>query len=148
MKPEVDQILEISAGQLMAGVVPLLPDSYSQGSTALLSFLMLFSAQEYERGAEIRATDNAEMRAAFGALAPIVGDADLKKKLEDAATSTVSSLLISKLNQSNAHLRALLIELHIYLESQDGDDVRAGEKRIWDVLKASAARRLVKSPVG
>jgi hypothetical protein len=148
MKPEVDQILGLSAGQLMADVVPLLPNSYSQGSTALLSFLMLFSAQEYERGAEIRATDNAEMRAVFGALAPIVGDAELKKKLEDVASSTDPSLLISKLNQSNAHLRALLIVLHTHLESQGGDAARGGERRIWDVLKASAARRLLKPPGG
>ncbi len=148
MKPEADQILNMSAGQLMAGVLPLLPDSYSQGSTALLSFLMLFSAQEYERGAEIRSVDNAEMRAAFGALAPTVGDSALKKRLKNAAISTEASLLISKLNESNAQLRALLIELHAYLEEQDGDAARAGEKRIWDILKASAARRLVKPPGG
>jgi hypothetical protein len=148
MKPEVDQILGISAGQLMAGVIPLLPNSYSQGSTAVLSFLMLFSAQEYERGAEIRVADNTDMRAVFGALAPLVRDTELKAKLREAAASTDSSLLISALDKSNAHLRALLIELHIYLESQDGDAGRAGEKRIWDVLKASAARRLVKPPVG
>jgi hypothetical protein len=148
MKPEADQILNMSAGQLMAGVLPLLPDSYSQGSTALLSFLMMFSAQEYERGAEIRATENTDMRAVFGALAPVVGDAALKKKLEDAATSTDPSLLISKLNESNAHLRALLIELQIHLEAQTSDAARAGEKRIWDILKASATRRLVKPPGG
>jgi hypothetical protein len=148
MNPEADQILSMSAGQIMAGVLPLLPDSYSQGSTALLSFLMLFSAQEYERGAEIRSVDNAAMRVAFGALASIVGDADLKRKLEDAALSTDSSLLISKLNQSNAHLRGLLIELHAYLEAQDGDAARAGEKRIWGILKAAAAARLVTPPGG
>jgi hypothetical protein len=148
MKPEADQILSMSAGQIMAGVLPLLPDSYSQGSTALLSFLMLFSAQEYERGAEIRSADNAAMRAAFGALAPVVRDTDLKKKLEDATLSPDSSLLISALNRSNAHLRALLIELHAHLEAQDGGAARAGEKRIWGILKASAAARLVTPPGG
>lgn len=148
MKPEVDQILGISAGQLMAGVVPLLPNSYAQGSTAVLSFMMLFAAQEYERGAEIRAADNAGMRAAFGALAPLVTNADLKVKLAEAAASTDASLLISALNRSNAHLRALLIALQTHLEAQDGDAARAGENHIWEVLKASAARRLLKSPGG
>jgi hypothetical protein len=148
MKPEVDQILGISAGQLMTSLIPLLPNSYAQGSSAVLSFMMLFAAQEYERGAEIRATDNAEMRMVFGLLAPIIDDAELKKKLEDAAISTDPSLLISKLNQSNAHLRALLIALHTYLESQGSDAARGGERRIWDVLKASAARRLLKPPGG
>jgi hypothetical protein len=72
----------------------------------------------------------------------------LKAKLDEAAASADASLLISALDKSNAHLRALLIELQIYLEEQPGDDARAGEKRIWTVLQASAARRLLKSPVG
>jgi hypothetical protein len=148
MKPEVDQILGLSAGQLMTGVIPLLPNSYSQGSTALLSFLMLFCAQEYERGAEIRVADNADMRSTFGALAHLVGDAKLKSRLDEAAASADSSLLISALDKNNAHLRGLLIELHAQLEAQDGDAARAGEKRIWEVLKASATRRLLKSPAG
>jgi hypothetical protein len=148
MTPEADQILRMSAGQLMAGVIPQLPNSYAQGSTALLSFLMLFAAEEYERGAEIRATDNAEMRATFGALAPLVHDAKLKALLEDAASSTDASLLISALDKSNAHLRALLIELQAHLEELPGDAARGGEKRIWGILKASATRRLLKSPVG
>lgn len=148
MKPDVDQILAISAGQLMTGVIPLLPDSYSQGSTALVSFLMLFCAQEYERGAEIRSADNADMRAAFGSLAPIVDDPKLKRKLEDASISTDLSLYISELNKNNSGLRALLIELQSHLEARDDNAARAGEKRIWDVLKASAARRLVKSHSG
>ncbi|MGD0865518.1 MAG: hypothetical protein ABSA49_08180 [Rhizomicrobium sp.] len=148
MTPEADRILKVSAGQLMAGVIPLLPNAYSQGSTALLAFLMLFAAEEYERGADIRATDNAEMRAAFGAVTPLVGDTKLKAKLDEAAASADASLLISALDKSNAHLRALLIELQIYLEEQPGDDARTGEKRIWTVLQASAARRLLKSPLG
>src|ERR1700733_800691 len=65
MKPEVDQILSVSAGQLLAGAVPLLPNSYAQGATSVTAFLMLFSAQEYERGAEIRVRENSDMRAVF-----------------------------------------------------------------------------------
>jgi hypothetical protein len=148
MIPEVDQILGISAGQLMAGVIPLLPDSYSQGSTAVVSFLMLFAAQEYERGAEIRAADNADMRGVFAALAPLVGDAELKRKLDEAADALDVSLRISALNKSNAQLRALLIELQAHLEMQDGRAARDGETCIWDILKASAARRLIKPPGG
>jgi hypothetical protein len=148
MTPEADKILQISAGQIMAGLVPLLPDSYSQGSTAVLSFLILFSAQEYERAAETRVADNTDMRTVFRALAPIVGDGKLKQRLEDAAAATDSSLLISALDKSNAHLRALLIELHAHLEEQTGNAARAGEQRIWDILKASATRPLVKPPGG
>ena len=65
MKPEVDQILGLSTAQLMSQVVPLLPNSYAIGSTSLLGIMMTFAAQEYERGADIRAAENADMRALF-----------------------------------------------------------------------------------
>jgi hypothetical protein len=146
VKPEVDQILNLSAGQLMAGTVPLLPNSFAQGSTGLVGILMLLSAQEYERGADIRARENADMRTLFKELSPHVGDKELKAKLEEAAASSDASLLISALDRSNAHLRKLLIAVHAYLEEQDGDAARAGEKRIWDVLRASAERRFLKPP--
>lgn len=146
MKPEADQILGISAGQLLAGVVPLLPNAYAQGSTAMLSFLILFAAQEYERGAEIRVADNADMRAVFGELSPLVADRTLQAKLADAASSVEPSLLISALDTYNAGLRALLIALHAYLETADGTAARDGERRVWQVLKASATRRLLKTP--
>ena len=146
MKPEVDQILNLSAGQLMAGTVPLLPNSFAQGSTSLLGILMLLAAQEYERGADIRARENADMRALFKELSPHVADKKLKAQLEEAAASSDASLLISTLDNNNVHLRRLLIAVHIYLEEQAGDAARAGERRIWDVLGASAERRFLKPP--
>jgi hypothetical protein len=144
MNPEVDQILVLSAGQLLGGIVPLLPAGYPQGTASLVSFMMMFAAQEYERGADIRAAENADMRALFGELAPMVSDAALKASLEQAAGSNDSSLKISALNASNAELRKLLIVLQTHLESRDGHDARTGEARIWNVLKAAAGRRLLK----
>ena len=70
------------------------------------------------------------------------------RELQDAASSIDSSLLISALDKTNAPLRALLIELQAHLEEQQGEAARAGEKRIWDILTASAARRFLKSPGG
>ena len=43
MKPEVDQILSLSAGQLMGTLAPLLPTGYAQGSASLLGVMMLLS---------------------------------------------------------------------------------------------------------
>jgi hypothetical protein len=146
MKPEVDQILNLSAGQLLAATVPLLPNSYSQGSTSVLAFMMMFSAQEYERAAEIRVRENADMRALFEELSPLVADANLKLELESSARTKDESLLISVLDRNNAELRELLIQLQTYLEDQNSDAARAGVKRIWDVLKKAAERRFLKPP--
>ena len=61
MKPEVDQILGLSAGQLMGQIAPLLPNSFAIGGASLLGIMMTFAAQEYERGADIRVAENADI---------------------------------------------------------------------------------------
>jgi hypothetical protein len=141
MKPEVDQILGLSAQQLMGQVVPLLPNSFAMGSVSVLGMMMTFAAQEYERGADIRVRENADMRALFREAAGTVSDADLKAQLLSAAETRDPSLAISALNLANADLRRLLIRLQAHAEEK-GE--RALQRRIWDVLKASAGRRLLR----
>jgi hypothetical protein len=144
MRPEVDQILSFSAAQLMGSLAPLLPSGYAQGAAALTSFMLILSAQEYDRAAEIRAADNADMRALFAALAPRIGDATLKQKLESAAASREISLKVSALDEANYELRRLLIAVQEHVEIQG--DSHNGERRIWAILKASADRRVLKMP--
>jgi hypothetical protein len=142
MNPEVDQMLGISSAQLMSALTPLLPEGYAQGSAALLSLIMALSAQEYDRAAEIRASENADMRALFGEIAPRVADATLRAQLESAAQTGDDSIRISALNKSNAELRRILIALQTHIEAQGG--AHDAEARIWDVLKRMAAGRLLK----
>ncbi len=146
MKPEVDQILGLSAQQLMTQIVPLLPASYSQSSAALLGIMLGFCAQEFDRAADIRVAENRDMRAAFSELAPLVADAALKAKLTAAALSADPSLKISDLNATNYELRRLLIALQTHIEDVEGEAGRVAERRIWEVLRASAERRVLKMP--
>lgn len=148
MKPEADQILGLSATQLMTGLAPLLPSAHAQGEATLTALVMIFAAQEYERAAEIRTTENAEMRALFEALAPIVRDANLKTELEDAAIGTDASLKISSLNRDNYALRRLLIALHTHVELLTGGAAREAETKIWYLLNMFAERRLLHLPQG
>ena len=141
MSPEVDQMLRVSAAQLAGSVVPFLSASYAQGHASLLSLLMVMSAQEYERGADIRWHENADMRLVFRELAPDVTDAALRASLETAADTHDESLTISSLNKTNAELRRLLILLQTHVEDTEN---RNAQDRIWDVLKRSAAHRLVR----
>ncbi|HEX4295720.1 MAG TPA: hypothetical protein VHZ29_16410 [Rhizomicrobium sp.] len=138
MKPEADAILNISADQLMAGVIPNLAASYLQGATAIHALLMKFAAREYERGADIRAAENGDIRALFAELGGEVRDPSLKARLDAAAAIRDASLTISALDAANAELRRLLIALHVHLEDTGA---HAGEKRVWQLLKAMAARR-------
>jgi len=143
MKPEADQIAQMSAGQIMAEIMPLLPAGYAQGHAMLLGVMLGFCAQEFERGAEIRAADNAGMRALFAKLAPSVRDTALKEKLVAASSSHDASLKISDLNAANYELRALIIALQTDAEERRDAPAQAA---IWTVLKTSAARRVLKLP--
>jgi hypothetical protein len=143
MTPEVDQILNLSASQLLSSLAPQLPAGYAQGAASLIAFMMMFSAQEYERAADIRAAENADMRALFAELAPGVADAVLRRALETAALGKDASLTISALDAGNGELRKLLIALQIEIERTK--NTRAA-KRIWAVLGEMARRRVLKLP--
>jgi hypothetical protein len=140
MKPEAGDILNRSADQLMGQLAPLLPAAYSQGSAAVLALLLKFAAREYERGADIRAAENGDLRALFTELAPRVSEAGLRRQLESAAATRDTSLSISALNASNRQLRHTLVALQSWTEEHG---TREERQRIWTVLKAMADRRIV-----
>lgn len=146
MKPEADQVLNMSAMQLLTQVLPQVPAGYAQGTTSLLAVLSMMAAQEYERGADIRAAENADMRRLFVEFAPLIYNESLNRKLKDAAATRDSSMAISALDAANYELRRLLIELQAQIEALPGVEAREAEPRIWAVLKASAERRLVRLP--
>jgi hypothetical protein len=143
MKPEVDQILNTSAMQLIGGVAPQLSTSYAQSSASLLGFMMMLSAQEYDRAADIRAAENTDLRALFAEIADAVKDHALRTRLEAASNTEDQSLKISALDTANHELRKLLIEAQTHIETLDARDI---EKKIWSVLRAAADRRVLKMP--
>jgi hypothetical protein len=140
MKPDAQDILNKSADQLMGQLAPALGAAYSQGTAAIMALLMKFAGKEYERGADVRAAENNDMRALFADIAPRVGDAPLRKRLENAAATRDSSLAISSLNTANDELRRTLIALQVRVEESGTHEDR---QRIWTVLRAMADRRVV-----
>ena len=139
MSPEIPTILQFSLARLMGGVGEH-GAAFAQGQMGLIGMMLTLSAKEYERGADIRHTENEDIRKLFGEIAGGVKDAALKARLEEAARSKDESLRISVLNEKNYALRRLLTEAQIYAEDHGAKDAQT---RIWAVLKALAARRLV-----
>lgn len=146
MKPEVDAILNTTAMQLTTQIAPELPPGYTQSSTGLIGMLLGLCAQEYENGADMRASENAEMRNLLAGLEGVVEDAKLRGKLGTVMGDRDASLKISDLNYSNAELKKLLIETQAYLETRDDEKAKLARGEIWAALKAQAKRRLVKLP--
>jgi hypothetical protein len=139
MKPEVGTILGLSVQKLALGISQE-GAAFAQGTVGLLSMVLTLSAKEYERGADIRVTENREIRALFAELAPSVQDSALRAELTQAAEESDPSLRISDLNSANYTLRRLLTRLLIDAEEHGA---LPAQKRIWAVLKALAERRLV-----
>ena len=146
MKPEVDKILETTAMQLLTQIAPELPPGYTQGSASLIGILLGFCANEYENGADLRASENSELRNLLAELEGAVEDVRLRVKLGAVMGERDASLKISDLNYSNTQLKKLLIEVQTYLESRNDDQAKLARREIWAVLKASAKARLVKLP--
>jgi len=139
VNPEVDTILSLTAQKIVAGLGEH-GQAFAQGTAGLIAMMLSLSAKEYDRAADIRVVENADLRSLFAELAPQAGDAGLKGKLEAAAKGTDASLRIGVLNANNDALRRLLTEAMI--DSEDRNATTA-LKRIWAVLQAMAARRLV-----
>ena len=139
MNPEVGTILSLSTQRIAMGIGNE-GAAFAAGTVGLIGMMLNLSAKEYDRAADIRFAENNDIRALFAALAPGVSDAALKHELEAMAAAKDVSLRISSLNESNYALRRLLTRLQIHAEEHGARDA---ERRIWTVLKAMAARRLV-----
>jgi hypothetical protein len=141
VKPDVGKLLEIVAGRLVFEIAPNVQPSYRQSSVGLTGMLLGMVREEWERSAARRVEENAALRDLFARAAGRVADTDLRRRLEAASAGKDASLLISQLEESNVALRALLIELHAYVEAHDEPWARAVDGEIWRELVASTERR-------
>jgi hypothetical protein len=142
VKPDVGTILGLTAQRIAAGIADQ-GAAFAAGQAGLIGLMLGMSAAEYDRAADIRATENAELRALFAEIARDMADGALHAKLEDAAKTTDASLRVSVLNDANYALRLVLDEALIDAEARGA---KASERRIWTTLQAMAARRIV--PLG
>jgi hypothetical protein len=141
MNPEGDKILNLSTQRLATVIAPLVGQNFAQGQIGLMGFMLTLVAKEYERGADLRARENSDIRSLLGEIAPSIGDGALRARAEAAGKTRDESLRISKLNEANYALRSLLTEVHAHLEAQP--NARDAERRIWALLQSIAANRLV-----
>lgn len=141
MKPDVGTVLEVVGGKLLIEIAPAVQPNYRRNSVALTGLLLGMVREEWERSAARRIEENAALRKLFARGARVVTDAALRQKLSSAAAGTESSFLISALEQANAGLRTLLIELQTHVESLASPEARALDDEIWRELVASTERR-------
>lgn len=142
MKPSPELVLNQAFAKLAMEVGPMLPAGYGQGSVTTMAVLLLMAGQEFDRAADIRAKENAAMRALFSEAADAVRGA-LGDKLRAAATSKDDNLAITTLDRSNATLKTTLIELQSHAEEAG---LQALRSRILRLLQTFATARQIFLP--
>ena len=141
MKPDVPLALQKLAGSLLLEVAPAVGADYLQRNTGVSAIMLQMAAEEWERAASRRVEENEALRALFRDAAAAVADAQLGRRLADAAATRDADLRVSALEAANAALRALLVELHAHVETLAGPAARRVEDAIWAELRRSTERR-------
>ena len=146
MKPDVGRLLEVAVGHLMGETVPMIGRAYGhsvyeQSNVGVLGMMLLAVRHEHERAAARRVEENRELRRMFARAGTVVGAGDVSERLAAAAEAEDTDLTVSALEESNAELRGLLIELHAAVEEIDSPEARTLEEEIWRELTASTRRR-------
>jgi len=142
MKPTPDLVLNHAFAKVAMEMGPALPAGYGQGSATLTGVLLLMVSQEFNRAADIRAKENAAMRALFADVGSSVGG-ELGGRLKAAAEAKDADINVATLDRSNGALKALLIELQVHAERAGA---QALETRILKLLSDAAAARQIFLP--
>lgn len=143
MKPEVDQVLRVVTAKLLGEVAPAVGDAYVQGQVEAIAALIAAAADEYDRAAHVRVEENRRLRKLFADTAPLVSDPALRATLSVAAETIETSFRIADLNALNDRLRALLIDLHAFVESCGEEWASRANRAIWAELRTAAAARAI-----
>jgi hypothetical protein len=141
MRPQVPPFFLQTALDLVQRVAPGIMPVYHQGTIGMVAAMVAMAAEEWDRAGSRRLEENQALRQLFRDAAPVVKDAALARRLSELAETTDRDVRISTLEENNCTLRAALIDLHIHVESQSGDDMRRLETAIWQELARSTERR-------
>jgi hypothetical protein len=127
-------VLEGVVDALREQVSPQLDDAFASEAARMAQALIAIVGRAGDDAAAIRVTENARMRGIFSEAAGIA-EGDLAACLADAAQSNDPGLRISELDAETGRLRALLVELHGWLEQQPGPEARRIDQEIWRAMR-------------
>jgi hypothetical protein len=90
-EPEVDKVLTSFSGTLLTKIMPQLKSEYAQKDLTLIALELNAAAEEYDRAAENRMTENRAMRALFAEALQLLDDGELRAALADAVETEPNS---------------------------------------------------------
>ena len=149
MRPELGEYLLQTAQKLALELAETQANDYDGATLRIYALLNMIGAGEHDRGADLRAWENGQMRRLFARASVAIEDVDLAKKLRDATALQEASLRISDLNDTGDALRRVLIDLQAYLDGQVDPGLIALNRDSWTYLAEATKRRaLTLMPMG
>jgi hypothetical protein len=97
-------------------------------------YVLSIVANGIDDAVAVRVDENRAIRALLSDGAALVAPGELAEQLRSHASFTDPSLRLSELDQENARLRRLLIDLHAHAEISEHQGARALCSRIWRLL--------------
>jgi hypothetical protein len=127
-------VLEGVVDALREQVSPRLSDGFASEAARMAQSLIAIVGRAGDDAVVIRVEENARMRAIFADAAE-VAEGDLAVRLSGAAQGSDPGLRISELDVETGRLRTLLVELHTWLELQEGVEARRIDREIWKAMR-------------
>lgn len=146
MKPEPATVLGVFAELIAQELGAAADASYGIQQLARGAMLLSAVAEQFDNAAAWRRQENQALRELLrDALARMTAASEatteLLAELHAAAQGADNDLRVSRLQQDNEGLRALLIRLQCWAEQQQSPAARAIEQCIWDELRRGTERR-------
>jgi hypothetical protein len=141
MKLSSDHLLRTLAAHILDKIIPDVSEPYIQSSLGVIALMMLAAAEDFDRAAAVLIEENQSLRSLFKEAMDVVEDKRLKKMLEKEVQGIDSDFRVSRLNNTNQKLRAILIDLHSKIELIKNEKACRVEDAIWNELKAGLKRR-------
>ena len=136
MIPRPQQALSDLAMKLLMSIAPETQSSYAASNAGMIAMLMNCLAQEFDRAAEVRTQDLAEVATLFTNL-PATLDTSLAADIAAFLRGVPQSLRIEHLNVRHAEAMELLIRLHTWAEEHRAVEL---DRAIWSFLARHADR--------
>ena len=137
MIPKHGHALRDIAIKLAMSIAPETTTTYAAANTGMISLLLQCLAQDFDRAAETRTRDMAEMKALAEHALTLAPPAELASKLRAYLPRQPTSLTLTDLDGLHADGQVLLIELHSWAEEAEEVDL---DRRIWAFLERFADR--------
>ncbi len=136
MIPDAESALRDIALKVMFGIAPDTTSTYAAANAGMIAMLLQCLAQEYDRGADARLQDIAELNDLL-AEAGVFLDAELAAKVEVFRNSQPASLRVSDITSLHAEGLTLLTAIHAKAEDAAASEFDA---KAWQFLERMADR--------